>query len=353
MGNRIKFVGLIAVIVLSLAAFGAVAQDATAVPTLEPTSDVTLEPTLEATVDATADVTLEPTLEATLETTADTVAATEPAMIDPTATIVGTQMVVFGSASLQDVSGAGVGSVVFTTLEDGKVLVTANFIDLPPGFHGFHIHTTGVCDAADGFKSAGGHFDREDASHPDHDGDLPSLLVNSDGSAMLTFSTDRFTVADLFDADGSAVMLHSGEDNFANIPARYGSDPMAVTPDPAKPAASIADEDTLRAGDSGERLACGVIEEGFMAILPTVDSAAATPADSPDMAATSIPNVTAVPDATDDPIATIEPTSDLPTLDPAITATVDPDATGMPGLTPEPTQGTGIPIDPPATEVKQ
>jgi Cu-Zn family superoxide dismutase len=371
MTNRIKSVAMITVVIASLFAFGAMAQDPTAEPTVDPalttvpTDLATIEPTLDVTVDvtldATVDVTLDPTLEGTvdptlegtveptLEATIDTAATTDPTMMEPTATVEGTEMVAFGSASLQDISGNGVGSAVFTTMEDGKVLVTANFINMPPGFHGFHVHTTGVCDAADGFMSAGGHFDREGASHPNHDGDLPSLLVNTDGTAMLTFSTDRFAVADLFDADGSAIMVHSGQDNFANIPARYTADPMAATPDPAMPATSIADEETLRGGDSGERVACGVVEEGFMAIVPTVDETDGT-ADSPDMAATA----TLDDMATVDPNLTLEPTSDLPTVDPALTQTIDPAMTDLPGMTLEPTiDASAIPIDPTPTAVEQ
>jgi Cu-Zn family superoxide dismutase len=369
MTNRITGIALITLVVASLFAFGAMAQDPTAEPTvdpalttlptdlatIEPTLDVTVDVTIDATVDVTLDPTLEGTVEPTLEATVDTAATTDPAMMDPTATVEGTEMVAFGSASLQDISGNGVGSAVFTTMEDGKVLVTANFINMPPGFHGFHVHTTGVCDAADGFMSAGGHFDREGAAHPNHDGDLPSLLVNNDGTAMLTFSTDRFAVADLFDADGSAIMVHSGQDNFANIPARYTADPMAATPDPAMPATTVADEETLRGGDSGERVACGVVEEGFMAIVPTVDETDGT-ADSPDMAATATLDgmVTVDPNATVDPNVTLEPTSDLPTVDPALTQTVDPAMTELPGLTPEPTlDASAIPIDPTPTGVEQ
>jgi superoxide dismutase, Cu-Zn family len=381
MSRQIKAIAFITVIVASLFAFGAMAQDPTAEPTVDPalttvpTDPATVEPTLDVTVDVTVDATvdatlestlagtLEPTLEPTLEATMDTgaIATTDPAMMNPTATAEGTEMVAFGSASLQDISGNGVGSAVFTTMEDGKVLVTANFINMPPGFHGFHIHTTGVCDAASGFESAGSHFDREGASHPNHDGDLPSLLVNNDGTAMLTFSTDRFAVADLFDADGSAIIVHSGQDNFANIPARYGADSMAATPDPALPSASVADEETLRSGDSGGHLACGVIEEGFMAIVPTVDDAS-TPVDSPDMAATATldgmattdPNATVDPNVTVDPNLTLEPTSNLPTVDPALTQTTDPAMTDVPGLTPEPTiDASAIPIDPTPTGATQ
>ena len=116
------------------------------------------------------------------------------------------------------------------------------FDDLPAGFHGFHIHTIGRCDAP-GFTTAGGHFNPTGATHGAHAGDLPSLLVTGDGEAFLATATDRFSIADLRDADGSAVMVHSGLDNFANIPARYGG----------------PDQETLNTGDAGSRLACGVV----------------------------------------------------------------------------------------------
>jgi Cu-Zn family superoxide dismutase len=146
-------------------------------------------------------------------------------------------------ATLRDASGARVGRVwMYERRRDGDVLLLARVHDLPPGFHGFHIHTTGRCEAP-GFTTAGGHFNPAGASHNAHAGDLPSLLVNADGRAILATTTDRFSIADLRDADGSAVMVHSGPDNFANIPPRYG------TPD----------QETLNTGDSGSRIACGVV----------------------------------------------------------------------------------------------
>jgi Cu-Zn family superoxide dismutase len=147
------------------------------------------------------------------------------------------------SATLMDASGETVGRVwMREDRRDGVVRIAASVRDLPAGFHGFHIHTTGRCDAP-AFTSAGGHFNPTGATHGAHAGDLPSLLVNEDGTATLATATDRFTIADLRDGDGSAVMVHSGPDNFANIPARYGG----------------PDQETLNTGDSGSRIACGVV----------------------------------------------------------------------------------------------
>jgi Cu-Zn family superoxide dismutase len=145
-------------------------------------------------------------------------------------------------AILKNAAGTKVGHVWLHERRDGTVALLARARDLPPGFHGLHIHTTGLCDAP-GFTTAGGHLNPAGTSHSAHAGDLPSLLVNADGRAMLATITDRFSISDLRDADGSAVMIHSGPDNFANIPARYGP----------------PDEETLNTGDSGSRIACGVV----------------------------------------------------------------------------------------------
>jgi superoxide dismutase, Cu-Zn family len=143
-------------------------------------------------------------------------------------------------AKLQNATGDRVGRVWFKQHgRDGAVTVFAHLRGLPPGFHGFHIHTTGACEPD--FSAAGGHFNPTGATHGDHAGDLPTLLVNEDGTGMLAATTDRFSVEDLRDEDGSAVMVHELADNYANIPERYG------TPD----------EDTLATGDAGSRLACG------------------------------------------------------------------------------------------------
>ena len=81
-----------------------------------------------------------------------------------------------------------------------------------------------------------------------HSGDLPSLLVNQDGTGALEAATDRFDVDDLLAGSGTAVIVHAGPDNFANIPSRYAPAPDATT---------------LATGDAGARVACGVIQTGM------------------------------------------------------------------------------------------
>jgi Cu-Zn family superoxide dismutase len=155
----------------------------------------------------------------------------------------------FARAALRNAAGERVGKVFFKQSGDDEVLVFGRARNLPPGFHGFHIHTTGICEPP--FTSAGGHYNPDGASHRDHAGDMPSLLINGDGSGFVAFATDRFTIDELRSGDGSAVMVHSASDNYANIPNRYRS--------PGSPPEGGPDAETLATGDAGSRMACGVV----------------------------------------------------------------------------------------------
>jgi Cu-Zn family superoxide dismutase len=150
--------------------------------------------------------------------------------------------------TLRDAGQKVVGTVRMTAASPtGAVTVRAVARGLKPGFHGFHVHAVGACEGP-AFKSAMGHLKHGGEVHGGHDGDLPSLLVKRNGTATLQTTTDRFTLGDLRDRDGSAVMVHAGPDNFANIPPRY--------------APNGPDQETLDTGDSGDRVACGRIAPG-------------------------------------------------------------------------------------------
>jgi Cu-Zn family superoxide dismutase len=161
---------------------------------------------------------------------------------------------VSAEVTLHDTLHHQVGKVRLTEQGDGNVAVNVSVRGLKSGFHGFHVHAVGKCTIEDPptppFNSAGGHFSSGKQDHGDHAGDFPVLLVRSDGTANVKFSTDRFTLAALFDGDGSAIIIHEGKDNYANIPVRYT-------------AAGVAGPDlaTLGTGDSGLRAACGVVEK--------------------------------------------------------------------------------------------
>ena len=135
---------------------------------------------------------------------------------------------------IKDAKGQTVAVVTMRELAQGGVLLEVRTKGLPPGFHGFHIHTTGKCDpeAVDPatkkktpFFTAGGHLNPEKKDHPGHAGALPVLLVNGGGDAAMSVMTDRFTVAELFDEDGSSMVIHAAPDNFANVPDRYEASP--------------------------------------------------------------------------------------------------------------------------------
>ena len=196
-------------------------------------------------------------------------------VISVLAMVVGSAMLVSGAsaarpkglvASMTSSAGATLGTVRFVPTDDGKVSVRVTATGLTPGFHGFHVHTTGTCDPAatdttgapSPFFTAGGHYNPDTTkTHGAHAGDMVPLYVAADGTASLRFKTDRFRTRDLMDEDGSAVIMHAGADNLANIPGttptgaeRYHSHVDNVLG---------ADTATKATGDAGSRFACGVV----------------------------------------------------------------------------------------------
>lgn len=143
---------------------------------------------------------------------------------------------------LKDSDGKKVGTAM---LEDGDkgVNVHLEATNLTEGEHGFHFHEKAACEEPD-FESAGGHFNPEDTNHgfddPDgpHAGDLPNIEVEEDGSVNEDFVAEGVTLEkgkenSLLDDDGTALVIHAEADDNKSQPS----------------------------GDSGDRIACGVIEE--------------------------------------------------------------------------------------------
>lgn len=100
------------------------------------------------------------------------------------------------------------------------------------GPHGFHLHEKGDCTVGDRhnpFQGAGGHWNPDNQPHGNHAGDFPVLFSN-DGKAKMRFFTNRFKVADII---GRAVIIHESPDDYRTQPA----------------------------GNSGRRLACGVVQK--------------------------------------------------------------------------------------------
>jgi len=160
------------------------------------------------------------------------------------------------SAELKDAQGRTVGTVDVEDAGDGKTSVRVRVKGLPPGFHGLHVHAKGVCDASSKNPETGSPFansgpHRGSGNHPDHEGDLPNLLVGKDGSGDATYVTDRFGADALLGGEGSSLMVHAKADNHGNIPERYKSNGKGGP-----------DAETLEAGDSGARIACAVLKQG-------------------------------------------------------------------------------------------
>ncbi|MGH3677207.1 MAG: superoxide dismutase[Cu-Zn] [Mycobacterium sp.] len=196
---------------------------------------------------------------------------------------------------------------------NGYATVTVETVEtgiLSPGFHGMHIHSVGKCEADSvaptggspgNFNSAGGHF--QVPGHSDHpaSGDLTSLQVRPDGSARVVTTTSAFTAADLLAGEKTALIIHEGPDNFANIPSRYRGPNDAPGPD----------QETLATGDAGGRVACGVID-GTAAMTTTTTTTTVSPTTVPPATVTTVPP--AQPSPTDTVTVTVPTVTEVPTV---------------------------------------
>jgi Cu-Zn family superoxide dismutase len=130
-----------------------------------------------------------------------------------------------GATSTADIKGDGIaGRATLTERKMGTgtvVDIVVSASGLKPGLHGVHLHAIGKCEPD--FAAAGGHFDPgpagntdPDANHPFHMGDVSNLDVGSDGKGTLKTVTTRVTVSagplSIFDADGTAIIIHGNED---------------------------------------------------------------------------------------------------------------------------------------------
>ena len=140
--------------------------------------------------------------------------AVDPAAVGATAT-----------AQMHGANGADMGHVTLIQGPRG-ILIQARLSGVPEGWHGFHIHETGSCEPD--FSAAAGHYNptgighgvlHEDGHHP---GDTVNVYAHADGTA----NADQYTVdatlgagtATLFDADGSAIIVHEGPDSYGEAP---------------------------------------------------------------------------------------------------------------------------------------
>ena len=143
------------------------------------------------------------------------------------------------TATLEATKGNTTGGTVNFVQKGDRVAVTARVSGLTPGSHGFHIHEKGDCSSGDGM-SAGGHFNPQGKPHAQpttadrHAGDMPMLVADAAGNATLTVELDVITIgAGATDIVGRGVIVHKDPDDFTTQPT----------------------------GNSGARVACGVIRK--------------------------------------------------------------------------------------------
>lgn len=144
------------------------------------------------------------------------------------------------SAAMKSPDGKDVGSVELTQTPNG-VLLSAKLRNLPVGTHAFHVHAVGKCEPP--FKSAGGHYNPDGKKHGIlveggmHAGDMPNVHVAENGSLSIEVLNAGITLkkgagTSVFDADGSAIVMHAKGDDYKSQPS----------------------------GAAGARIACGVIK---------------------------------------------------------------------------------------------
>ena len=145
-------------------------------------------------------------------------------------------------AIIYNLNGAPIGTAQLWQESNGLVNVEIASLALPQGAHGIHFHEVGRCDGgATAFSTAGAHYNPLGKQHglenPNgpHAGDAPNLVTPDGGVGKVAFSTGRVTLTPgtmtLFDTDGSSIVVHAMADDQMSQPA----------------------------GNSGARIACGIV----------------------------------------------------------------------------------------------
>jgi Cu-Zn family superoxide dismutase len=147
------------------------------------------------------------------------------------------------TAIMYNVGGSPIGTAQLWQDKNGLVHVDIASISLPGGTHGIHFHDVAKCDGSTTppFSTAGGHYNPMGMEHGlqnpkgPHAGDNPNIVIPATGVGNVAFTTDRVSLTPgtrtLFDADGSSLVVHAGADDQVSNPA----------------------------GNSGARIACGVV----------------------------------------------------------------------------------------------
>ena len=131
------------------------------------------------------------------------------------------------------------GTILFMQRGDSPTLIKGTIKGLQPGKHGFHIHEYG--DLSKGCESAGAHYNPDGVDHGDleqgHVGDLGNIEANDQGIATFSIVSKRVDLIGNRSIVGRAAVVHADEDDLGQG----------------------GNEESLKTGNAGDRLACGVI----------------------------------------------------------------------------------------------
>ena len=136
-------------------------------------------------------------------------------------------------------SDAVKGTILLMQAPNTPTLIKGTITGLEPGLHGFHIHEFG--DMSDGCKSMGGHYNPDGVDHGDinkgHVGDLGNITADESGTAKFTIEAKRIDLIGERSVIGRGFVVHEDQDDLGKG----------------------GDAESLKTGNAGERLACGVI----------------------------------------------------------------------------------------------